>query len=193
MKLLNQQIQFYAGEPLDIDISSHFKLKKVTSKNIVSANNKTAKHLYYLKKGMVRSFYYHHHKEITSWVYTENMFFTSWCSFIFQKPSFETIEALENCELYQINISSLKTLEEQSTVLNNFSKNLYAQTLGFLDEYSKAMLFMTAKEKYTMIQQYLPGIENRLQLSYLASLLGISQETLSRLRKSVFDIGQKSL
>jgi len=54
--------------------------------------------------------------------------------------------------------------------------------LIFLDEFSKGWSFLSAKEKYQSLLSYFPDIELRVKLSYIASFLGISQETLSRLR-----------
>jgi hypothetical protein len=54
--------------------------------------------------------------------------------------------------------------------------------LIFLDEFNKGWSFLSAKEKYQTLLFYFPDIELRVKLGYIASFLGISQETLSRLR-----------
>jgi len=142
-----------------------------------------ANYLYFIKKGVLHNYYYHDGKKISSWFYNENQFITSWHSFYPQKPSFEEIECLENCVLFQISYKNYQKLIADFSAFGNFARLLAEEMLTFLDEFSKGWSFLSAKEKYNLLLTNFPSIELRVKLGYIASFLGISQETLSRIRK----------
>lgn len=138
--------------------------------------------LYFLEKGTVRTFYHHEGKEITSWFYNEGNFVSSWHSFYSQKPSFEYIETLEDSVLYSIEYSEYQKLLNTSPDFERFGRLMAEEYIIFIDQYSKAYMFLSAKEKYEQLLSYFPDIELRVKLGYIASFLGITQETLSRIR-----------
>lgn len=138
--------------------------------------------LYFLAKGTVRTFYYHNEKEITSWFYNEHTFFSSWYSFYTQQASFEYIETMEDCLVYSIHYEKYQKLLEQYAHFERFGRLLAEEYTAFIDQYSKGYMFLSAKEKYQLLLDYFPDIELRVRLGDIASFLGITQETLSRIR-----------
>ncbi|WP_062055413.1 Crp/Fnr family transcriptional regulator [Aquimarina longa] len=142
-----------------------------------------ANYLYFTKKGVLHTYYYHDGKQISSWFYAENYFITSWYSFYAQNQSFEEIECLEDCILYRISYKNYQRLIADFPAFGNFARLLAEEMLTFIDKFSKGWSFLTAKEKYDLLLTYFPDIELRVKLGYIASFLGISQETLSRIRK----------
>lgn len=158
-------------------ISKEFK----KGEKLLVQNNK-ANYLYFIDKGVLHSYYYHQDKQVSSWFYKEGYFITSWNSFYMQKPSFEEIECLEDGMVYQISYNQFQKLIVDFPAFNNFARVLAEEMLSFLDEFSKGWSFLSAKEKYSQLLYYFPDIELRVKLGFIASFLGISQETLSRLR-----------
>ncbi|OHX64795.1 hypothetical protein NH26_22680 [Flammeovirga pacifica] len=144
--------------------------------------NQTAKYLYYIEKGALHNYYYHEGKQVSSWFYLEDQLITSWYSFYSQEPSFENIECLEDCTLYRISYSDYQLLIDEFPAFGNFARLLSEEMTAVLDYFSKSWSFLSAKEKYIMLDEYFPKIELRVKLGYIASFLGISQETLSRIR-----------
>ncbi|WP_106793350.1 Crp/Fnr family transcriptional regulator [Aquimarina sp. Aq78] len=164
-------------------ILNDFELNKVIKGDKILIHGNKANNLYFIEKGILHSYYHHHDgKQISSWFYIENQFITSWYSFYAQKQSFEEIECLEDCVLYQISFGNYQKLIADFPAFGNFARLLAEEMLTFLDEFSKGWAFLTAKEKYQLLLSYFPDIELRVKLGYIASFLGISQETLSRLR-----------
>jgi len=141
-----------------------------------------AEKLYFLEQGVVRTFYFHHDKEVTSWLYSENQFFTSWYSFIGGHASFEYMMAVEESKVYWITKDKYDSLLSVSPEFEKFGRRLVEEQLSFLEFYFKGFLFMTAQEKYQMLLSSFPDVIQRVNLGYIASLLGITQETLSRIR-----------
>lgn len=141
-----------------------------------------ADYLYFIEKGVLDNFYYHDHKEVTSWFYIEGQFITAWYSFYNQTASFESIRCLEDCTLYSISYDAYQKLMADFPAFNTFARLMSEEILSTLDIFSKSWSFMSAKEKYSILHEYFPQIELRVKLGLIASFLGISQETLSRIR-----------
>lgn len=148
---------------------------------ILNKGNK-ANYLYFIEKGILHNYYFHDGKQVSSWFYSENQFITSWFSFYSQNSSFESIECLEDCKLYRISYTNYQKLIADFPAFGNFARLLAEEILTLLDEFSKSWSFLTAKEKYELLLTYFPQIELRVKLGLIASFLGISQETLSRIR-----------
>jgi len=146
------------------------------------AQNRCARTLYFIEKGLIHNYYHHDGRLITSWFYAENQFVTAWYSFYAQKPSFEEIECLEDSIMYSISFDNYQKLIADFPAFSNFARLLAEENLSFLDHFSKGWSFLSAKEKYELLLSYFPDIELRVKLGQIASFLGISQETLSRIR-----------
>ena len=142
----------------------------------------TCDKLYFLQSGTVRTYYDHAGKDVTSWFYTEGQFFTAWYSFLSRDASHEYIETLEDCDLYLISYNSYQELLQSDPLFERFGRLLAEEQTAFIDYFFKGYLYMTAKEKYQLLTTTFPGIELRTKLSHIASFLGITQETLSRIR-----------
>lgn len=172
----------YLSPELKERLTSSFEIIKTKKGDLVLSDHQRARHLYFIEKGILHNYYYHDGRQISSWFYTENFFVTAWHSFYTQKPSYEEIECLEDCILYRISYADYQSLIADFPAFGNFARLLAEEMLAFLGEFSKAWSFLSAKEKYELLQKHFPGIELRVKLGLIASFLGISQETLSRIR-----------
>lgn len=163
-------------------IEEYFIRVEVNKGEILLDQGKTADKLWFIDKGLIHNYYYHDGKQISSWFYPENQFVTSWYSFYTQKSGFEIIESLENCILYTISYKNYQKLIADFPAFGNFARLLSEEMLAFLDHFSKSWSFLSAIEKYQLLLNFFPNIEQRVKLGMIASFLGISQETLSRIR-----------
>ncbi|MGI9550919.1 MAG: Crp/Fnr family transcriptional regulator [Aurantibacter sp.] len=163
-------------------ITEDFRLSEAKKGEKILIHGNRANYLFFIDEGILHNYYYHNGKQISSWFYPENQFITAWSSFYAQKQSFEEIECLEDCVLYKISYKNYQKLIADFPSFGNFARLLAEEMLAFLDEFSKGWSFLSAKEKYQLLLSYFPDIELRVKLGYIASFLGISQETLSRLR-----------
>lgn len=184
---MNNLLQFVANrtvlsQVLESEIIAKFKTIQVKKGEIILSEDRTARYLYFIESGMIHNFYYHDGRKISSWFYAENQFITAWSSFLSQTPSFEYIECLEDCVLQRISFHSYQELIASFPAFNNFARVLTEEILSFIDQFSKSWSFLSAQEKYQLLHQYFPEIELRVKLGMIASFLGISQETLSRIR-----------
>ena len=172
----------YVDTQLREKINTSFERIELSKDTCLLKQDQVAKKLYFVEQGVLHTYYYHDGKQITSWFYTEELFVTSWYSFYTQKPTFEEIVCLEDCVVYSISYDQYQKLIADSPAFGNFARLLGEESLAFLDYFSKAWSYLSAKEKYELLLEYLPNIEQRVKLGHIASFLGISQETLSRIR-----------
>lgn len=141
--------------------------------------------LYFVEKGALRGFYNVDGKEITHWFAFENDFVTSFHSFITEEPSVENLQLAENSVLWVISKSELTGLLNQYHEIERLLRIAYEKYYIRLEERYVNAQFKTAKELYKDLLQQTPHILERIPLGYIASYLGISQETLSRIRSKL--------
>lgn len=157
--------------------------KMVLPKNeFLITQGKICRHLYFLEQGCLRGFYNLEEKEVTHWFGFENDFVTSFHSFITQEPAVENIQLMEGCVLWAISKESLMRLFNQYHEIERLVRIAYEKYYIRLEERFVNAQFRTATERYQNLLQQTPHIIDRVSLGYIASYLGISQETLSRIR-----------
>jgi CRP-like cAMP-binding protein len=138
--------------------------------------------LYFLEKGALRGFYNLDGKEITHWFGFENDFVTSFHSFITGAPAVENIQLLEGCSLWAIAKETLTALFNTHHDIERLVRIAYEKYYIRLEERFVNAQFKSATERYEELVQQSPHIIERVPLGFIASYLGISQETLSRIR-----------
>lgn len=138
--------------------------------------------MYFLAAGLVRGFYYKEGKELTSWFAAENDIITSMSAFIKQETSKENIEALEDSTLYYLSYCQLQKTYEKYPELNRLGRLLTERYYIELEEHTLSLQFRSATERYQDFVLSKSNLLQRVPLKYIASYLGISQETLSRVR-----------
>ncbi len=143
---------------------------------------KVCRHLYFLEKGALRGFYNLDGKEITHWFGFENDFVTSFHSFITGEPAVENIQLLEACTLWSISKEQLTVMLNRFHEIERLMRIAYEKYYIRLEERFVNAQFKTAKELYENLLQQTPHILERVPLGCVAAYLGISQETLSRIR-----------
>jgi len=138
--------------------------------------------IWFLKRGMVRKFHLCNWKEVTTWIHTENDTFTSLQSYAQNTPSDEYLQACEDIEAISITkVNSEKLAKYPPFIV--FTNNLMKREFVNIDKHTKALNQRDAKGKYEYLKLIAPEIIKRAQVGYIASIIGVSRETLSRIRK----------
>lgn len=151
------------------------------NEKILEAGN-TCNHLYFLRKGLVRIYYLKEGKEITEHFVTEQNIFGSIDSLVNRRKSILTIEALEPCQLYSISHSHMETLYSQHHDLERVGRLLSIQAFLQIQTRLYALQFHNATERYENLVKEYPDLVHRVPLGQIASYLGITQVSLSRIR-----------
>lgn len=184
MQQLLAQINIYSVLSDDAQIALRDSFTKISiSKNeFLLTQGQVCRHLYFLEKGALRGFYNLDGKEITHWFSFENDFVTSFHSFITHKAAVENIQLLEGSILWAISKETLTNLLNQYHEIERLMRIAYEKYYIRLEERFVNAQFKTASERYENLLLQTPHIIERVPLGYIASYLGISQETLSRIR-----------
>ena len=140
------------------------------------------RHLYFVESGALRGCYTLDGKEITYWFAFENDFVTSFHSFITETPAVERIQLLEGSVLWAISKERLNHLLNAHHEIERLLRIAYEGYYIRLEERFVNGGFKTAAERYRDLLEQRPQLLERVPLSYIASYLGISPETLSRVR-----------
>jgi signal-transduction protein with cAMP-binding, CBS, and nucleotidyltransferase domain len=138
--------------------------------------------IWFLKKGMVRKYHLINGKEITVWIYTENETFTSLQSYAQNTLTQEYLQACENTEVISITKSNSDKLTNYPQI-TTFANTMIGREFANIDKYSKEFNQRDAKGRYEYLREIAPEIIKRAKLGHIASIIGISQETLCRIRK----------
>ncbi len=184
MKDLVNYIKYYVSLPNEAEqaIRESFKIRDYKKDDLLLREGDTCRNLFFIMEGTIRTFYLHDGKEITTWIYPDGFFTTAWSSFLLGKKSFESVQALERTRVAYVSKHSWEHLFDEHQSIERFGRFLAEEQLTAIDEYAKGYYLLSAKEKYNNLLAFFPDIVQRANLGYIASMLGISQETLSRVR-----------
>ena len=146
----------------------------------------TARRIYFIKKGMVRAYSIDQNgREITSWLMGPGELIISVHSFFSQRPGQEYIHVLQPAELQSLTWNQLNAYYADYPE-GNLIGRLLTQRYYILSE-ERSILFRTTSplERYHILLDQHPKIEQQTTQSNIASYLGITRETLSRLKSSL--------
>lgn len=138
--------------------------------------------VYFIKTGIVRAFSSRSTEEITFWFGREMDTIISMKSYVNGEPGYESIQLLEDCELYQIATEDLQQLFATDIHIANWGRKFAEQELIKTEERLISRQFKTAQERYNELLQHNADLLQRVQLGHIASYLGITQVSLSRIR-----------
>ena len=131
---------------------------------------------------MYRSFWLVNGEEITTSFAHEGSIVFSMDELYYNKVSEEFVETLEDVVAYQISLTDLLQLFQTNIELANWGRVIHQNEYRRLHRSHKERLTLSAKERFEEFKRQFPEVYQRVQLGYVASYLGITPSTLSRLR-----------
>ena len=163
-----------------------FKEQTLQKGDFFVRQNNVCRQIAFINKGTLRTFYINDKaEEITSCFCTENSLTTSYKSFIVQKPSSLSIQALEDTELLVIDYEHLRKLYSASPAWQNVGRTIAEKEYMVMEQYAFVLNNETAKEKYLRLLKEQPQIIQKAAVNHIASYLGITTRTLSRIRSEI--------
>lgn len=138
---------------------------------------------YFIKEGILRLYLIKDEKEISEYFCSKGEWVNSPLSFIQQEKDIYYIDAIEACECYSISARDLVYLFDHYPEMERYSRLSMGTIFGHMMARMASIRFTTAKEKYDHFCESYREIYHRIPLGMLASYLGITAETLSRIRK----------
>lgn len=140
------------------------------------------KYAYFIEKGIIRAYWVVDGEEYTTSFGTEGGIVFSMDELYYNRKSEEYVETLEEVQAYRISITDLQHLFETNLELCNWGRIIHQNEYRRLHRSHKERLSLPAKERYEEFQKQFPEICRKVNLKYIASYLGITLSTLSRLR-----------
>ena len=186
MKLLDQISKYIK---IDSETEDFFwketQTKTVAKGAMLSHQNTYNRNVYFMEEGLARMFYYEKGRDITTNFYSEGKAFGSVDTIFSNVASVYNIETLEESTVTFCDYKKLEELCSVSLTSANFSRFILGNLLSQLSKRVNSLQHMTAKEKYAQLLEENPNIILRAPLGMIATYLGISQETLSRIRSEI--------
>jgi len=187
MKELNQLFDFIGqyivvDEALKSRITDLASLKLYPANSIITQEGQSFRYFRYLHSGCVRFYANYDGKEVTTWIEVENQVLPPYDGFSFKKPGAETLEAVADSMLIEIPSDGFLKLFDEFPQMERFARLWLEKEMSGQLEFYKFFMFMSAREKYARLLSYVPDIDLKVKAIHIASFLGISPETLSRLR-----------
>lgn len=150
--------------------------------HILLSANKVENTIYFIKKGIVRAYTNTPQNQITFWFGKEGDPVISMKSYVDKQKGYEDIELLEAGEFFMLNANKLKELFAKDINIANWGRKFAELELVKTEERLISRQFQTAKERYQSLLRNNPNLILRVQLGHIASYLGITQVSLSRIR-----------
>ena len=139
----------------------------------------------FVRIGLFRSFYHIKGKETTTFFQVPGTVVAALLSFLSMKPAIENIQALEDSELVIIRKSDLLHLYNENWKWQQVGRILIESYYVKMEQRLIAMQSLSAQARYRDFLEEFPELIQSVPLYYIASFLGMSPETLSRIRKSL--------
>lgn len=184
MKLLTAYEQLLKDNPeLVLDYQKILKPLSFPKKELLHVANKVCKHSFLIKEGAARIFHFKDGKEITSHFAFEGQSITAIDSLLQGERSKYSIELMEDSSLFSVSYEDMEAFFQTSILHERFGRLYLQQVYVDLVARIEDIQFHTAQERYSNLLEKHPQILHRVPLKYVSSYLGITQETLSRIRK----------
>lgn len=153
---------------------------------IIFTEGHVSKEIYFVTKGCVRLFYNVDGNDKTAFFYTEGQFICAGESYTFNVPARENYQAIEETELYIFNKSNIEILMDISPKLEVLARIATENELITCQNIIASFVTKSAEERYVDLLNTNSELFRRVPQQYIASFLGVSPETLSRIKKRVF-------
>jgi CRP-like cAMP-binding protein len=159
------------------------KVRLIDKEYAILEQGKYCNHLWFINKGAVKAFEWVDGNERVSHFFLSNMFFTNYYCWVTKNKSDLTYKAVEDSEIIEIDYPKLEELCARHHIFDTIGRKMAEKI--FVQEYFNKKLLQnyTAKERYEYFEKEQPEIFQHFALKDIASFIGITDVSLSRIRK----------
>jgi CRP-like cAMP-binding protein len=163
-----------------------FKKLKFAKNDFLLQEGKTENHYWILESGFVRSFVNSSKgDDITTNFYGPSEVVIDWSSFFLRHPSRENIQALTDCVCWQLDFETFQQLFHSIETFREQGRRRLVSSYFALKNHSISIIADQAKERYIQLLKEKPQIVQNVSLQHIATYLGITKYSLSRIRKEI--------
>jgi len=163
----------------------YFVIKHIKKGDYILREGKISDHITYIQEGLFRTYYLKDGVEINTCFCMENSITLSINSFVNQSVSKEYIQAIEDATIVSLSHENLMKLYKLDPDWQLLGRVLTEKECTRLSERINTLSFETAKEKYLHLIETQPKIIQRVSIQHIASYIGVTRETLSRIRSQI--------
>lgn len=166
-------------------IMSHFKPMSLPAGEYFVDEGLVCNHIGFITRGFVRSFYEINDVEVTTMINTKHNIVTAHTSFTLQRPSMQYIQAITDSELLVLTHDSMEQLYRDFPKWERLGRLITERVYGYVESRVVDYLSLSPEDRYRKLLQENATLLKKVPLRYVASMLGITPETLSRIRNKV--------
>lgn len=168
------------------EIASHFQPFELNKDEFFIESQKIAKKYLYLEKGFIRAFTFDvDGNEVTTEFYADNQIVFEVSSFFQNTPSQENFQALEDCVGWYIDFNQLQILFHSIPEFREFGRMILVKGFISFKQKSLSLINETAEQRYENLLKKRPEIFQKAPLKNIATYLGITDTSLSRIRREM--------
>jgi len=161
-------------------------IAEYSAKDYFLESGKRSNEIGFIKSGIFRYYFFNSKgEEITAHFMKENEFVGNVTSFFEYSLSAGSIEAITDCEIIRFSRNNWKTCQEKVEGWDTIIQMIINETLVKKTNFQRSLINESATDSYLKFLNYYPQIAQRVPLQYIASYLGITPFSLSRIRKSI--------
>ena len=163
-------------------VASFYELEQLPRDTYVLEEGQFAQKLYVIESGYLRFFSYSEKKVITHWIFGTDQLVTDVASFFLRQPAKWNVQALADTTVYALSYANYLRLRAEVPPWDDYEKVLLVKLMSALENRIYSLLSMSTEERYRYLFESDPAMLNELPLQYIASMIGMTPETLSRIR-----------
>lgn len=172
-------------------IADRFSEKEFNKNDLLVKEGRVCNEYYFLDEGFARAFIYDiDGNDITTAFYAENTVVCELFSFFKRIPSKENIQALTDCKVWCLTFDELQDVFHSMLLFREFGRTILINAYANLKQRMLSALQETAEERYTYLLKTNPDVFQHAPLKHIATYLGVTDTSLSRIRK---DFAKNSL
>jgi CRP/FNR family transcriptional regulator, anaerobic regulatory protein len=181
-------IQSYFGIPAETvtEIVSYFRPQSLAKGDFFLKEGANCDKMGFVQSGIMREYLIDEQgREVTKWISTQGYFVVDIAGFLFQSPARWNLQALSDCELLVIQKSDYARIGQKVPQWPELEKMFIARCFTILEQRIVTHLSLSSEERYALFFAHYRELFNLVPLQYLASMLGMTPETFSRIRNKL--------
>ena len=166
-------------------VEAAFVEREISRKTVLISAGMIAREVYFVVEGCLRLYYEKEGNDRSAFFFTDGSFAGAYDSFVTQTPSPHFVETLEPCRVLVLSFHTLQRLYEQVPAANELVRKVMEHRFVELHQLFTAFILDSPEERYQQLLIHHPDLLQRIPQHHLATYLGITPISLSRIRKRI--------
>lgn len=167
-------------------LTAVFEPMFMNKNSLLITENKPNTETYFMESGIIRS-YVHNQEghEVTTEIFVAPCFVNDFLAFFKQQPASETFQCLTECHIWKASFEQIQTVFHASPEFREFGRLMLVTNYAQLHQRTMGLIKDTAEQRYLRLMQRHPNVFQYVPLKFIASYLGVTDTSLSRIRKEI--------